>query len=102
MARDPDTWRSLRSGLSAQLVGVPRELTHPIDGRGRVWFPSGDTPTRIVGIYLGKRLYFAADPYGFLRDFPPVGREEAHIDENEFTTDVLRTSLWVESEESCS
>ena len=35
-----------------------------------------------------------------LRDFLPIGRGEAHIDENEFLTEILRTVLWGEVEES--
>ena len=100
ITKDADARRSLFSGVFSELVGLPRELTHPQVSRRCVWFSGDATPTRIGGIDWDQRTYFAVGHYEVLRGFPPSGRETAHISENEFLAEIPRTVLWGETEAS--
>lgn len=86
--------RLLFTGNVSELVGIQRELTAPSPNRTCVWF-SGEATHEMAGWANWSTREYFADAHGeFISPFLPSTRPNAHIDELEFLTEILRTVTW--------
>ena len=72
----------------------------PDEERQADWSSVGATPSCIGGVRLAANEFFVGRHEPFLKPFLPLRRQEAHIDEIEFSVEIACTVLRSASDNS--
>ena len=79
------------AGVFTESIGAGEEMAIPGEHRAVFWFSEDATPDCIGGINWHNSQFFAESPEGYIPPFLPPRRTSAHINEIEFSVEIMRT-----------